>query len=244
MFKRRRGYYGPNIISTRQTPGFYKRAAYSTSMSSRFRRGIMRRRFSRRGSTKQISTLIRAAAEKKFFDYSFAITASTSAGNMVSTGATILSISDIPQGTTDNQRIGDKATIHYIEFNIWFRAFYAQPDNSSTANATRFIMFQWKDDTDPTPGDILQNVGTPSSALVSCFNHDRKVKRRILLDITLNQWILLNSGTYYSPAVGGDPSTYKKYTINLRTSPIKINYQGSTTTGVNKVYLMGVLDQH
>lgn len=225
---RRPSMYGRRYATTRPTPGFYRRP--STVIT---RRPLRRRLFRNRGrSGRTVRGIIRSAAEKKFFDVQY-----------ISTGPQttpyVASITDVPQGTTDLTRIGDKLHIHSIEIRMQMKVGMIAAPNVAGTNQLmgRVILFQWKDDDTPTVGNILE-VADPMSP----FDHDRKVKRKVLMDRTFT--LSGQVGTANTNYCYRDIIVSKKY-LNLRRLPgegVNVSFQGASTTGVNKIYILFIAD--
>lgn len=157
-------------------------------------------------------------------------------------------LSAVPQGTTDTDRIGDKLTVTSVEIRgrIYFdwATTPAIMNNYVQSCRVRLVVFIWKDDTVPIASDIIQSIGYNAGNVCSApFNHDKKVKRKVICDKT---WTVQNDG--YAVTLGGFQSvpgagsqkaireycSFKHLPLSLRT----INYQAGSTIGVNKVYAM------
>jgi len=186
-------------------------------------------------------------AEKKVWDTTFSVL--SDADPPVSWEGYIYSMTAVPQGFEDNQRIGDKCTGTSLRVCV-----YAEPagQNSTTVpplqsdpfNNLRLVIFVWKDDDDPGFDDIFDGTDGTSvnTAPLYHLNHDKKVKRKILEDTMLRCTCVYGTdanGNFITQGTWAAPICYNR-TINL--SKIKggtstINFQNGTTTGVNKIYL-------
>lgn len=211
--------YGTRYYSARRNPGLYRTSSsYSITASARRRLG----RYKLRQAIKSI-------AERKFYDNTLL---QTPAGNNLNDAGFMYALSDMTQGSGQNQRIGDKCTGSSIEW----RAYLFSPGVVTTVPyiLVRVIFFIWKDDTTPVVGDILQD---PANPLLSPFNHDQAVKRKILLDKTWTQYLepTLKNATI--------PNKFMKAVIPLskvRRGLNIVNFQGGTTIAINHVYFLSI----
>lgn len=134
-----------------------------------------------------------------------------------------IDLTGIAQGDTDITRDGDELYLKSIRLKSLIQ--YAD-----TYNACRTIIFQWYDDTTPTPGDVLSPtyVGGQQAPLAP-YKHDLASKFKILFDKT----ILVD--------------TYRPHAI-LDTGYItggfkrRVHFTAGGTTGVNKLYLLQISD--
>lgn len=156
----------------------------------------------------------------------------------------MVDLTQVTQGTTDTSRIGDKIHIHSIEIRHRTYLKMNAPPTSDGQNQciVRMILFQWKDDSVPTETDILEPIGG-NIYTISPYNHDRKVKRKVLFDRTfvISAQISATAGHEYAVR---DQVMIKKY-ISLKKLPgegITVNYQAASTNGVNKIYMIYFTD--
>lgn len=163
----------------------------------------------------------------------------------------MVSFCDIPQGYADNQRIGDKCTISSIRFSYSIRCpsiATGTPDLIPLAPLLlRVIVFIWKDDTVPIPGDILDilPLTLPTLKLQSPLAHDRKIKRKLLMDET---YTFFADTEKLTPPEGEFSADYSAvyhplavYKKNFNMTKVRgglntINFQAGSTDGVNKIY--------
>ena len=108
------------------------------------------------------------------------------------------------QGSGQNNRIGDKVTGTSLEMK--YELFLSGLATQNPLNTTRVILFIWKDDTTPTVADILEDPTYPS---LSPFNHDKKVKRKILYDKVINQYAIFSTVATQSVADSQRPTLTK-----------------------------------
>lgn len=155
----------------------------------------------------------------------------------------MISLCDIPNNNTDVGRIGDKATMTSLEFNLEIHSANAAAQNAFMY--ARFIVFIWRDDVTPTFANIVEITSWLAgqfAPFLSPLNHDQRVKRKILID---ERVCLFDEPT--TLALGPIVSrTYQPvYTFkrvipltNLRRRLNVINFQGGGVTGVNKIWLL------
>ncbi len=185
-------------------------------------RSGMRRRFPLTKS--QIAAVSRIAnrnlnkrIEKKYFT-------NYAAGSRDWSGA-VYSITDIPQGDTDTTRDGDSLFLKSVQLRYSVVA-------GDTTNLVRLVMFQYLDDTTPTVSNILNSgyLGAAGAPLTP-FHHDERSKYRILYDSGP-----MSVDTY-------NPQLVRKVFVkNNKKMVNQIRYNGGTTTGSNKIYLIELSD--
>lgn len=219
--------YGARVgPTTRRFPGYYRRPT-TTYLSPTFRRRIG----GRYGvtTTKRILNVINQYAEKKYYDI-----INTSAGPLAwSDGGNIFDITSIPQGTTDITRIGDKIMLNSIEIRYMLQSTFS-------ANPTiydqfyRLILFKWYDDSGPTTEDILETSAT-AIGIISVYDHDRKPKRKILLDEMVSATITKEFTTFRNTAI------HKNFFVDLKKRSRRIRevaFEASTVNGIGKIYML------
>lgn len=116
--------------------------------------------------------------EKKYFD-----TFTNSGSNLDWTGLVPISLTDIPQGSSDTSRDGDKIQVTSLEWSFFFK-YNGSGTLSSTENVVRLLIFAWKpfvSDVAPTVGKVLTYTGTYYSA-EGPLTHDGRGQFVILLD--------------------------------------------------------------
>lgn len=150
----------------------------------------------------------------------------------MSATATIASLTDIPQGDTDNARDGDA-----LKLKSLMCVFNVNANTGAVRNIIRIIIFQWKpnDSTAPTAGQLLLTGASGSVDTTSQYSHDNRQLFNILSD-------------WYFP-VGG--STTVPDTVQVRTFKRKIfgrkmrknvQFSAAGTTGTNKLYILYIAD--
>lgn len=192
-------------------------------------------------------------AEKKYANYAKP-TGTAGPVLLLQASPQIFSVCDVIQGPSDTDRIGDKILLSSLEAR-WHVFLYpnllitpTQPDQA----IVRIIYFQWKDDTFPTYQDIMESDPSGGVSLISqpmwLFNHDKKVKRKVLCDKTF----VLTQTDYWNaslnkPFGGAGPGSSKYWQCfydmkNMGEASRTINYQASSTVGVNKIYCLILTD--
>lgn len=81
-------------------------------------------------------------------------------------------VTNIAQGQTQNQRIGDNLNLLSLQFR-----FRLSLGSTPTDGPVRVIVYQWHDmssGSDPVPADILQTIGTASSFLAPYAESQQK----------------------------------------------------------------------
>lgn len=194
--------------------------------------------------------VIKSIAEKKFYDTNLLLDqwAVLGSGMYLSNQSDPKSLCDIPQGLIDSNRVGDKINMLSLEFRHgWF------PSDEIKIPQVYFFrvtIFAWFDDTTPSNRDIYEqsygHIGE-LARVPGCwaYNHDRKVKRKILYDKSFSiaqQQVSFGASTqYYS--ISDNVHGQEKVIIPLSKVLAKnnrnvVNYQNGTTAGVNKIYVL------
>lgn len=214
--------YGTRYFSSRRYPGLYR------SNSSYALAGAAAKRIGRY----KLRQAIKSVAERKFYDSPVTL---SSAGNLLSLAGYMFVLTDMAQGAGTSNRIGDKCTGSSIEI----RYLLYSPGAVTTVPfiTFRLIIFIWKDDTVPIVGDILEAIGL--SPPLSPFNHDKRIKRKVLYDGTHTQY--LDNITKNS----NNPNKFKKIILplnKLRRGLNIVNFQSGTTVAVNHIYALMIAD--
>lgn len=213
--------YGTRYYSSRRYPGLYRSNSKYNLIGSALRRI---------GKFK-LRQAIKSVAERKWYDNVLFL---SSAGNLLSANGFFYALTDMAQGSGQQQRIGDKATGSSLEV----RMVLSSPGAATTAVylVMRTVIFVWKDDTTPTLPDILEpGAWNPVNAPL---NHDTKIKRKILYDACSSHYLEPVSKNAMSPI------KYKKIILplnKLRNLNV-INFQAGTTTAVNHIYILHLAD--
>lgn len=134
-------------------------------------------------------------------------------------GGAIHSLTAVPQGTADQNRIGDKLT----PVSMTFRYHVISP----TSGVIRLIFFRYKLSSTPVPGDVLisTNLGT-SFGVTSGYEHDLRSDFEVLHDVTLGS------------TAGSSSELIVRKKFKKMASSKKIEFVASGASGRNKVYLL------
>lgn len=216
--------FGTRYYSTRRNPGLYRTPS----------RLVVTGRAANRLGRYRLRAAIKSIAEKKFYDNVLNFDP-TAGGPYLTNAGTFFNLTDLTQGSGQSQRIGDKCTGSSLEIRFDVRS----PGAGTTDPYLiyRLIVFIWKDDTVPVVGDILEALGTTPP--LSPFNHDTKVKRKILYDgITTH---FLDPTTKNSENV----PYFKRIILplhKLKKDLNIVNFQGGTIIAVNHIYALMISD--
>ncbi|AUM61879.1 putative capsid [uncultured virus] len=205
-------YSGGGGYATRRVPGFYRTPSRSV-YTRRLRRGLYRGG----RSANSVKGLLRKAAEQKYMD----ITIGADNGNITPNSGVIFGITEnIVQNTSKSGRVGDKVTLTSLELRGRVDCTIASPNLQNDIGTVRLVVFKWYDDAAPTWADIfdVQDVDGAISGQFAPhlpFNHDKKVKRKVLFDkiCTVSQALAViwtGSGTQ----TGQYPNTNSRCLIN------------------------------
>ena len=138
--------------------------------------------------------------------------------------ATIFSLTDVPQGSTDITRIGDKLNATTLDFRWSIQS----AASGNTVQRCRLLVFQWNNDTDPTQTDIILVVaGLETKAP---YNTDRSAMYKIMYDKTV---------TVGEPATGWQLST-GLFRRKIKIPNKNVTYQAGSTTGQNKIWFLAI----
>lgn len=189
----------------------------------RFRRST-RRGFKRLKSATKGYVLkeIHKLSETKYYDKIDQATAVDFAG----TNLTLLT--DVTQGTSDLQRVGDKLTIRGMRIRFTFSV-------ADNYNIIRMILFQWIPSNNllgPVPGYVLSATYLSTSrATEAPYTHDYKSQMIILWDKTIN--LALNQS---------NQAKYINKKVKLKFAKKRINFVAGTTAASNHIFLLLVSD--
>lgn len=137
-------------------------------------------------------------------------------------------ISAVGQGVGSSNRIGDVIRPRGLYFNCEL----VGNSSANSYNEFRYVIFQWKIDSayrTPTPGDILQLVGSDQTPH-SPYNFLQRDNFRVIKD----KHMIIDATVDNT-----DKSTiaWKKYIKLDKIKPIKYDASGGPT-GINKIYIM------
>lgn len=175
-------------------------------------------------SKRKIINEVRRGEEKKYFDSSY-VSSPTNAP-LTSSGF-IQILSDVPQGTSDTKRIGSSICMHSCE--IRYTVHWNENTGTNPYYDFRMGFFIWNSDTTPTFADIYQYT----DAMVSPYNHDQKVLRKIVYDCKHQVYLDNTTGNTWIPVHMGDKYIDWRF---RKDGGYIINFEGTTTTGIGHLY--------
>lgn len=210
----------------------YKRQYGKTSSASFTRAG---RRLFRR----EVINIIEKQAETKYHEgYILFYTDGISDTSIYRDGQ-IVDLCRISQGSDENQRIGNQITLTSFQCKYTVNRWDFTTGDQVVVKPVfmlRCIVFTWKDDSAPTVGQVLSGLdtGTVDELFIwtlAPLNHERKVKRKILYDKTLVDYVSPN----------GDYTLHGNQFVDMYF-PIKkfrkVYYGPTGLDGVNKLYML------
>lgn len=176
---------------------------------------------------KAVKKIIQSQAELKYFTFFQAPTGISNAGSLVGTPF------DVPNGTTDQERVGDSITLTGL---LDFRYSMVALD---TSNVVRVIIFQWRAQSyasplAPTVTDILF-----TSNYLSHYNHDQRKNYNILYD-KMHQLNGNGSSASYPLTNNGIITVHKR--VSLKRAAKKIHYIGGGLQGQNRLFILFISD--
>lgn len=223
--------------------GMYNRYTTKPFVKLRPGRGMRSVRPYRGISRTGVKKIVQSMAEHKYVDGGLNVPL------QVGYTGYINAISNAELGNTDTTRVGDKTT--GVSIQLKMRFWLPDPDTKYQDGGTcvRILVFIWKDDATPTSSDIFEETPTINNAALLMLNHDKKIRRRILLDEVhrLNYNIIVPLEGDPIPAPGPNSNLFLKRYINLSNLPNRlkiVNYRTGDTNmnGVNKIYLLVLTD--
>lgn len=171
-------------------------------------------------SKKEVKQMIKSenakARELKFYNVNSSYSA------LLSYSGVIEDISAMARGDSDSNRDGDRCLpisldLSYVVYGETYSSVY------------RCIIFRWLENSTPTVGDILLSSGSGYS-VTSGYQHDQRGLFNILYDKTHT---VSNNG-------GSELVHVKKH---LKMAKKQIDYTAGTTSGSNKIYMLGLTDR-
>ncbi len=150
----------------------------------------------------------------------------TDNAHSITNTATIFSLTDVTQGSTDIQRIGDKLNATTLDLRYSFQS----AASGNTVQRARVLVFQWNNDTAPTQADmILVTSGLETKAP---YNTDRAAMYKIMYDKTV---------TMGEPATGWQLST-GLFRRKLKIPNKNMSFQAGSTTGQYKIWFLAITE--
>jgi len=201
--------------------------------------GIAKKSGLSRRQRRAVKQLVDRRSELKWFQPTLASQAVTATG-------TVVGMTDIAQGDTDQTREGDQLRLCG---NIQFRGFIHTDITGDTTQhlpKIRLVIFQWHPQTEsggatePTVANLLDNGPSGSPDIFSIPKHDNRFMYTILYD---RLYRMVGPGV----AAGGpmNPMQEKIISRNISLSRArkKIQYSaGSQTVACNHLYIMYISD--
>lgn len=171
----------------------------------------------------QVKDIIKVRQELKFFPAS-------KSGVAVSTTPTIDDLSAIPQGSTDNDRDGDRVRLETLELR-------GVLINADVTNHYRIVVFSWFPNSTPVAGNILLNGPSGNVDAFSCYSHDNRQLYKILWDKFY--FCAGNGGAASNPYT---PTSEQPLYFRVPVTPKQVQFAAGTTNGTNKVYILYLSD--
>jgi len=134
-----------------------------------------------KAQVKQMIISMLSSSERKFFDF-----VSNSQQNIDDTGLTPVSISSIPQGSSDTTRVGDSLTPTKLEYHLTMKYNNVSTitNLATSLNVVRLIIFRWKpffSDVAPTVLKVM-HYNVTSYAAMGPLVHDGRDQFEVLVD--------------------------------------------------------------
>lgn len=143
-----------------------------------------------------------------------------------STVGTTYSLSDIPQGTSDVQRVGDKVSLGSLRLN------YTLKRNTSSIQDTtsvRIFIFQWADSDSGGAPAAIELYQAPLYPMTTTLRHDPL--RAKTLQVLYDKVITIDAD---------DPSSVNGIVLKMRKRTLQ--YDTGGPTGTNKVFMNVICD--
>lgn len=232
-------------------PGSFMRLSRGGRMMA-FRAGLMSRRIANlptgpgrtgvfnRFQKRAIRKIVQKGYELKWFQPSLSSQAITSAG-------TVVGMTDIPQGDTDQTRDGDQVSLAgALKLNYQLDVDLGN-DILQQTPTIRIVVFQWHPQTEsggatePTLANLFNNGPSGAPDVYSFFNHDNRFMFTVLLD-RIHRLVGPGGATTlaYNPKVSLIKRHIVKYKKRVRR---KIQFSaGSTVIAVNHLYICYLSD--
>lgn len=146
----------------------------------------------------------------------------------VNTTPGFLSLSDVPQGSAQSNRVADTVWPIKLEFRILWNA-----ANSDVFSHVRYLLFRWLPNDaaySPTSPSIFNDITT--QGVISPLSFERRLEYRVLRDK-----LLTFTGTSSNPTVGS--AITHQYTVPLTG---RIDYMVGSSRGLNHIYFVNFSD--
>lgn len=172
----------------------------------------------------QIKRELRKAIEAKHFYWHIV-------GQSITNAGSTYDVTEMIQGTTDNERVGDEVRISSIQLkgHVYLDINAGAPDST---NVVRLIVFQWHLDSQtqvPAPSSVLHpaDVSAGIGALAR-WNETNRHQFRVLVDRT------------FCCSRGGPNAHAFRYNLTKPTRTVKFN--DGAIHGEEKIYVMLISD--
>lgn len=182
----------------------------------------------------QVKRLVHQTQELKYIAFNSGV--ATQATSTMSVSNTPFAI---PQGVTDQDRVGDSITYGpFLKLRI--NIANGQGATGDIYNNVRVAIVQWKPNTVPTAGDIFLNDPSGAPGVYSNYSHDKRQMFNILFD---KVWTTIGNA-----AAAGTANTsafvtgVQDLTISLKRAVKHVQYLAGGTSGTNLLYICIVSD--
>jgi len=212
----------------------YKRRGY------RPRRRYNRRRKLNKRQAIQVKRIINVNRELKYLAIN-----SAGAFNVTTTPQIDGSFFDIPQGTTDVTRVGDRINwCGKVRFRL--QVFNALGVSADNYNTQRWILVQYHPASTSAPTPVVTDIllTGPSGAVDvhSQYNHDKRQDYKVLFDRTFT-----TVGSFNYAITADAPGTavthrYMSYNISLKKARKQVQYQGGGLQATNRLFWIYMSD--
>lgn len=208
------------------------RAAYKIQAQRNYIRRMNKKGLNKRQKM-QVKRLVAGAQELKYLG-------TVINGTNMTNSFTITSLSDVPQGDTDQARDGDRMKLKkHMDIYCAINTIVA---NTNAVNRVRIVIFQWKPNTTPVAADIFLTGTSGSIDVSSRYSHDSRQLYKILLDRT---WTLVGTGSTGTSNIltSRNSTTMNRRNLILRKIATQCQFVAATTAGTNKIWLAHISDQ-
>lgn len=200
--------------------------------NNRKRHNNLPNRSNRKGKGKQVTSkqvktivhsILKSAAELKYFDVSQAPTNSTG-----TVGFEL--ITSIPQGPAQSQRVGDEIWLQHMDLR-----FSVNAANADVFSHMRFFFFIWRENTLTTvPNSAAIFTAASSQSVYTMLD----VENRALRKLVTPDYLLNFTGTATNPTVNSQIDVVRTYKLDNT----RIDFTLGAVTGINHVYFTNYSD--
>lgn len=146
------------------------------------------------------------------------------------------SLSLVPQGSGDHERVGQQIKAQYLRYRL--KPFGNPSSTQKEGHVQRLVMIRWKGTSVPSVTDILSDgTGLWSGAPPQTPYNTNK---RHMFDVLMDKLVLLGTGSTTDGTATNLPvQRFYEGTIQLKGIPI--NFDGATTAGAqNSIYFLRI----